>query len=67
MTSIQTNIDLWVAHLTRNPQEIIEVVAVLAATHPALEIEEDEEETTPQGNQVSEQDATKEDSNGGGS
>ena len=36
-----TNIDLWKKHLLENPMEVIEVVAVLAATSPYLTIEED--------------------------
>ena len=72
-----TNIDLWKKHLLENPMEVIEVVAVLAATSPYLTIEEDDEETPnkphadqgnqkepEEGNQVSEQSTSSKDIDG---
>ena len=63
MKDLLYNIELWKKHLSENPTEIIEVVAVIAATHDLLTIEEEDEQenTTPESDPVSESTATEED------
>ena len=46
MKDLLYNIELWKKHLSENPTEIIEVVAVIAATHDLLTIEEEDETKT---------------------
>ena len=56
----------WYEYLRANPHEVIDMLAALLAVSGIERIPDEQEDSAPEGNQVSEQNATEEGKHGGG-